>query len=107
MGTEEIRRNFFAIERAGYDMIPIKVYDIVHNAIRINMSDYVYDIENCPSDKINSIDCVNEDGTIGFILTHPSQKIEMNGKIYYMNSAYDVDAFIETFNTLLALEDLK
>lgn len=90
-------------------MIPIKVYDKVHNAIRINMSDesYVYDTENCPSDKINSIDYVNEDGTIGFILTHPSQKIEMNGKVYHMNSAYDVDAFIQTFNTLVALEDLK
>lgn len=71
MGTEEIRRNFFAIERAGYDMIPIKIYDIVHNAIRINMSDesFLYDIENCPSNKINSIDYVNEDGSIGFILT--------------------------------------
>ena len=31
----------------------------------------------------------------------------MNGKTYYMNSAYDVDAFIQTFNTLVALEDLK
>lgn len=90
-------------------MIPIKVYDIVHNAIRINMSDerFLYGIENCPSNKINSIDYVNEDGTIGFILTHPNQKIEMNGKTYHMNSAYDVDAFIQTFNTLVALEDLK
>ena len=90
-------------------MIPIKVYDILHNAIRINMSDerFSYDIENCPSNKINSIDYVNEDGTIGFILTHPNQRIEMNGKTYYMNSAYDVDAFIQTFNTLVALEDLK
>lgn len=90
-------------------MIPIKVYGIVHNAIRINMSDesFVFDTENCPSDKINSIDYVNEDGTIGFILTHPSQTIEMNGKVYHMNSAYDVDAFIQTFNTLVALEDLK
>lgn len=90
-------------------MIPIKVYDIVHNATRINMSDesFLYNIENCPSDKINSIDYVNEDGTVGFILTHPNQKIEMNGKVYHMNSAYDVDAFIQTFNTLVALEDLK
>lgn len=90
-------------------MIPIKVYDIVHNAIRINMSDesFLYNIENCPSDKINSIDYVNEDGTMGFILTHPNQKIEMNGKTYHMNSAYDVEAFIQTFNTLIALEDLK
>ena len=90
-------------------MIPIKVYDIVHNAIRINMSDerFWYDIETCPSNKINSIDYVNEDGTIGFILTHPNQKIEMNGKIYHMNSVYDVEAFIQTFNTLVALEDLK
>ena len=90
-------------------MIPIKVYDKVHNAIRINMTDesFLYDIENCPSNKINSIDYVNEDGTIGFILTHPNQKIEMNGKTYHMNSAYDVDAFIQTFNTLVALEDLK
>ena len=90
-------------------MIPIKVYDKVHNAIRINMTDesFLYDIENCPSNKINSIDYVNKDGTIGFILTHPSQKIEMYGKIYHMNSVYDVDAFIQTFNTLVALEDLK
>ena len=90
-------------------MIPIKVYDILHNAIRINMSDerFWYDIETCPSNKINSIDYVNEDGTIGFILTHPNQKIEMNGKTYHMDSAYDVDAFIQTFNTLTALEDLK
>jgi hypothetical protein len=73
------------------------------------MSDesFVYDTKNWPSDKINSIDYVNEDGTIGFILTHPSQRIEMNGKVYHMDSAYDVDAFIQTFNTLLALEDLK
>lgn len=90
-------------------MIPIKVYDIVHNAIRINMSDesFLYNIENCPSDKINSIDYVNENGTIGFILVHPNQTIEMNGKNYHMDSAYDVDAFIQTFNTLAALEDLK
>lgn len=90
-------------------MIPIKVYDIVHNAIRINMSDerFLYGIENCLSNKINSIDYVNEDGTMGFILTHPNQKIEMNGKTYHMNSAYDVEAFIQTFNTLVALEDLK
>lgn len=93
----------------GPDMIPIKIYDVVYNAKCINMSDesFVFDTENCPSDKINSIDYVNVDGTIGFILTHPSQNIEMNGKIYHMNSAYDVDAFIQTFNTLLALEDLK
>lgn len=90
-------------------MIPIKIYGVVHNAIRINMSDesYVYDIDSYPSDKINSIDYVNENGTIGFILTHPSQKIEMNGKVYHMDSAYDVDAFIQTFDTLAALEDLK
>lgn len=90
-------------------MIPIKIYDIVYNAKSINMSDksFFFDIENCPSNKINSIDYVNKDGTIGFILTHPSQKIEMNGKIYHMDSAYDVDAFIQTFNTLAALEDLK
>lgn len=90
-------------------MIPIKIYDIVYNAKRINMSDesFLYDTENCPSDKINSIDYVNENGSISFILIHPSQKIEMNGKVYHMNSAYDVDAFIQTFNTLLALEDLK
>lgn len=90
-------------------MIPIKIYDIVYNAKSINMSDksFFSDIENCPSNKINSIDYVNKDGTIGFILTHPSQKIEMNGKIYHMDSAYDVDAFIQTFNTLVALEDLK
>jgi hypothetical protein len=90
-------------------MIPIKVYDVVHNAIRINMTDerFFYGIEDCPSNKINSIDYVNEDGTIGFLLTHPNQRIEMNGKTYHMNSAYDVDAFIQTFNTLIALEDLK
>lgn len=90
-------------------MIPIKVYGIEHNAIRINMTDerFLYNIVNCPSDKINSIDYVNEDGSIGFILTHPNQKIEMNGKTYHMDSAYDVDAFIQTFNTLVALEDLK
>lgn len=90
-------------------MIPIKIYDVVYNAKHINMSDksFVYDTKNYSSNKINSIVYVNENGTIGFILTYPSQKIEMNGKIYHMDSAYDVDAFIQTFNTLLALEDLK
>ena len=107
MGTEEIRRNFFAIERAGYDMIPIKINDVVYNAKRINMSDESFFNDICPSNKINSIVYATKRGTFGFIIIHPSQKIEMNGKIYHMNSAYDVDAFIETFNTLSALEDLK
>ena len=91
------------------DMIPIKIYDVVYNAKRINMSDesFFSDIENCPSNKINSIVYAIKSGTFGFIVITPSQKIEMNGKIYHMDSAYDVDAFIQTFNTLAALEDLK
>lgn len=90
-------------------MIPIKIYDIVYNAKSINMSDesFFSDIENCPSNKINSIVYATKRGTFGFIVITPSQKIEMNGKVYHMDSAYDVDAFIQTFNTLAALEDLK
>lgn len=62
-------------------MIPIKIYDVVYNAKHINMSDksFVYDTKNYSSNKINPIVYVNENGTIGFILTYPSQKIEMNG----------------------------
>ena len=90
-------------------MIPVKIYDTVYNATHINMADesFFNDIENCPSNKINSIVYATKRGTLGFIIIHPSQKIEMNGKIYHMDSAYDVDAFIQTFNTLIALEDLK
>ena len=90
-------------------MIPIKIYDIVYNAKSINMSDesLLFDTENCPSDKINSIVYATKRGTFGFIVITPNQTIEMDGKNYHMDSAYDVDAFIQTFNTLAALEDLK
>lgn len=90
-------------------MIPIRIYDdCIYNAVEIIMSTW-YDpaIDSTPSSKISMIIYEGEEGTRKFVLVHPSMKIWMDGMTYSMDSAYDVDAFIETFNTLSALEDLK
>lgn len=90
-------------------MIPIRLYDnCIYNAVKISMSTwYNPAADSIPSTKINSIMYEDEEGAVNFILVHPSLKIWMDGRTYSMDSAYDVDAFIETFNTLSALEDLK
>lgn len=53
-------------------MIPIKIYDVVYNAKRINMSDESFFNDICPSNKINSIVYATKRGTFGFIIIHPS-----------------------------------
>ena len=90
-------------------MIPIRLYgSCIYNAVEINISTW-YDpaVDSTPSSKINSIIYEDEEGAENFVLVHPSMKIWMDGKTYSMDSAYDVDAFIETFNTLSALEELR
>lgn len=95
-------------------MIRIRTYGKDYTVVGIALADNFLPGIEPPSSKIEAIKYIVERKKRGYeyeetgwLIPQPRMKIEMSDKIYSMDSAYDVDAFIATFNTLDALEALK